>query len=100
MHGHCGVRGVRPGALLLSSGSTGLRAESDFASWKALGCGRASQAFFKPEMWEGLREGGSEEGREGEGARGGERARARGTEGAEERGSSGGSGGDPANSLL
>lgn len=100
MHGHCGVRGVRPGALLLSSGSTGLRAESDFASWKALGCGRASQAFFKPEMWEGLGEGGSEEGREGEGARGGERARERGTEGAEERGSSGGSGGDPANSLL
>ena len=47
-------------ALQLSSGRTGLKAEADFASWKALSCSRASQAFFKPEMWEGLREGGRE----------------------------------------
>ncbi|XP_026976663.1 uncharacterized protein [Sagmatias obliquidens] len=40
-------------ALQLSSGRTGLKAEADFASWKALSCSRASQAFFKPEIWGG-----------------------------------------------
>lgn len=84
-------------AQQLSSGRTGLKAESHFASWKALGCSRASQAFFKPEMWEGLGEGGSRGGRERKRTRGGERARAGGTEAEKERGSGGG---DPANSLL
>ena len=84
-------------ALQLSSGRTGLKAEADFASWKALSCSRASQAFFKPEMWEGLREGGNRGGRERKRTRGGERARARGTEAEEECGSGGG---DPAPSLL
>lgn len=95
--GQGGIRGVSPSALELSPGRRGLKFESDFASWKALGCSRSSQAFFKPEKWEGLREGGRERGRERKRALRGERARARGTEGEEERGSSGG---DPANSLL
>ena len=53
-------------AVPRAPGRTGLTAAADFASWKAWGCSRASRAFFKPEMWEGLREGGRGGEREGE----------------------------------
>lgn len=62
VRGPVGIRGVSPATLQLSSGRIGLKTQSDFASWKALGCSRASQAFFKPETWEGLRERGRQAG--------------------------------------